>query len=60
MRGSHALGDDRPVVFTRLGGNVPSGTADLANRFTLRDGRIARLEIAPPGPGEEPAGSSTA
>ena len=40
--------DDRYVVFTRLTGNFPGGTADLANRFTLRDNLIAILEIAPP------------
>ena len=47
IRGSRALGDDRYVVFTRLTGNFPGGTADLADRFTVRDGLIARLEIAP-------------
>jgi ketosteroid isomerase-like protein len=36
------------TVFTRLTGNFPGGTADLANRFTLRDDLIASLEIAPP------------
>jgi ketosteroid isomerase-like protein len=36
------------TVFTRLTGNFPGGTADLANRFTLRDDLIATLEIAPP------------
>ena len=40
--------DDVVVVFTRLTGDFPGGTADLANRFTLRDDLIASLEIAPP------------
>jgi alkylated DNA nucleotide flippase Atl1 len=47
VRRSRALGDDRYVVFTRLAGNFPGGTADLANRFTLRDGLIAKLKILP-------------
>lgn len=53
VRGSRALGHDRYVVFTRLTGNFPGGTADLADRFTLRDGLIAQLDIAPPEPGEQ-------
>jgi ketosteroid isomerase-like protein len=57
--GTRALGEDRYVVFTRLTGNFPGGTAELANRFTLRAGLIANLEIAPPAPGEEPDGSRT-
>ena len=40
--------EDGYTVFTRLTGNFPGGTADLANRFTLRDDLIASLEIAPP------------
>jgi hypothetical protein len=52
-----ALGEDRYVVFTRLTGNFPGGTAELANRFTLRGGLIANLEVAPPAPGEEPDAS---
>src|SRR6266536_1274841 len=40
--------DDNYVVFTKLTGNFPGGTADLANRFTLQDDLIASLEIAPP------------
>ena len=54
VRGSRALGGDRYVVFTRLTGNFPGGTADLADRFTLRDGLIAQLDITPPVDGEEP------
>jgi hypothetical protein len=44
--GGHALGTDRFVAFTRLVGDFPGGTAELADRFTLRDGLIAKLEIA--------------
>jgi ketosteroid isomerase-like protein len=40
--------DDGYTVFTRLTGKFPGGTADLANRFTLRADLIASLEIAPP------------
>jgi ketosteroid isomerase-like protein len=46
--GTRAVGDGRYVVFTRLVGNFPGGTAELANRFVLRDGLIRELEIAPP------------
>jgi uncharacterized protein (TIGR02246 family) len=48
VRSSRDLGDDRFVVFTTLTGSFPGGTVDLANRFTVRDGLIAQLEIAPP------------
>ena len=44
--GGHALGADRFVAFTRLVDDFPGGTAELADRFTLRDGLIAKLEIA--------------
>jgi hypothetical protein len=44
--GGHALGADRFVAFTRLVGDFPGGTAEWADRFTLRDGLIAKLEIA--------------
>jgi hypothetical protein len=60
VRSSRALGDDRYVMFTRLAGNFPGGTAELADRFTLRDGLIAKLKIAPPAAGEEPDASPTA
>ncbi|HEX9529667.1 MAG TPA: nuclear transport factor 2 family protein [Acidimicrobiales bacterium] len=43
--GGHALGADRFVAFPRLFGDFPGGTAELADRFTLRDGLIAQLEI---------------
>jgi ketosteroid isomerase-like protein len=58
VRGGRAVDSDRYVVFTRLTGNFPGGTADLADRFTLRDGRIAQLDIAPPLPGEGPDDSA--
>ena len=40
-------GLERHDVCTHLEGNFPGGTVDLTNRFGLRDGRIARLEIVP-------------
>ncbi len=40
-------GLERHDVSTHLEGNFPGGTVDLTNRFTLRDGHIARLEIVP-------------
>jgi ketosteroid isomerase-like protein len=52
VRSSRDRGDDRYVVFTTLTGEFPGGTVDLANRFTVRDGLIAQLEIAPPREGE--------
>ena len=57
MGGSRALGNDRYVVFTRLTGNFPGGTANLADRFTVRDGLIAQLDITPAAPAEEPDAS---
>jgi hypothetical protein len=40
--------DDRHFdVLQRLQGDFPGGVVDLHFRFTLRDGRIARLVIAP-------------
>jgi SnoaL-like domain len=41
-------------VLTHLEGNFPGGTVDLTNRFGLRDGYIARLEIVPTVPVESP------
>jgi hypothetical protein len=43
----HVDGLERYDVYTHLGGNFPGGTVDLTNRFGLRDGHIARLEIVP-------------
>ena len=48
VRSTRGVDDHRYVVFTTLKGNFPGGTVELANRFTIRDGLIARLEIAPP------------
>jgi hypothetical protein len=45
--GGHPPGPGRYVVFTRLEGNFPGGTARLAERFTVREGLIAGLEIVP-------------
>ena len=51
VRGAAARGQvdgvERHDVYTHLEGNFPGGTVDLTNRFGLRDGRIARLEIVP-------------
>jgi hypothetical protein len=47
MTGASKLGDDRYDVTHHLEGNFPGGTADLRFRFTLRDGKIARLIIEP-------------
>jgi hypothetical protein len=41
----HVDGLERHDVYTHLEGNFPGGTVDLTNRFALRDGLIARLEI---------------
>ena len=40
-------GVERHDVHIYLEGNFPGGTVDLTDRFALRDGRIARLEIVP-------------
>ena len=51
VRGAVPLGQvdgvERHDVYTHLEGNFPGGTVDLTNRFGLRDGSIARLEIVP-------------
>jgi hypothetical protein len=47
IAGGHPLGPGRYVVFTQLEGNFPGGMARLAERFTVRDGLIAELEIVP-------------
>jgi len=43
----HIDGLERHDVHTHLEGNFPGGTVDLTNRFGLRDGQIAHLEIVP-------------
>jgi hypothetical protein len=45
--GTEALTADRFVVTGRLTGNFPSGTADLKWDFTIADGLIKQLLIAP-------------
>jgi ketosteroid isomerase-like protein len=51
VTGAKALGKvdgvERHDVHIHLEGNFPGGEVDLTNRFTLRAGRIARLEIVP-------------
>jgi hypothetical protein len=47
VTGTEAIGDDRYMVAGRLTGNFPGGTADLRWDFTVADGRITRLVIAP-------------
>jgi ketosteroid isomerase-like protein len=38
---------ERHDVYIHLEGNFPGGQVDLTDRFALRDGRIASLEIVP-------------
>ena len=45
--GATKSGDDRYDVTHHLEGNFPGGTVDLHFRFTLRNGKIARLVIEP-------------
>jgi hypothetical protein len=51
VTGAKALGEADNAgcydVYLHLEGNFPGGEVDLTNRFVLRDGRIARLEIVP-------------
>ena len=47
MTGATKIGDDRYDVTHHLKGNFPGGTADLHFRFTVRNGKIARLVIEP-------------
>ena len=51
MTGARALGEvdgvERHDVYVHLEGNFPGGEVDLTDRFALRDGRIANLEIVP-------------
>ncbi len=56
VRGASALGPidgvERHDVHMHVEGNFPGGTVDLTNRFGLRDGRIASLQIVPFEPAE--------
>jgi hypothetical protein len=45
MTGATKLGDDQYDVAHHLEGNFPGGKVDLHFRFTLLDGKIARLVI---------------
>jgi uncharacterized protein (TIGR02246 family) len=52
VTGAKALGEmdvhvERHDVYIHLEGNFPGGQVDLTDRFALRDGRIASLEIVP-------------
>jgi ketosteroid isomerase-like protein len=51
VTGAKALGEadgaERHDVHVHLEGNFPGGQVDLTDRFALRDGRIASLEIVP-------------
>ena len=51
VTGAEAVGEvdgvDRHDVYLHLEGNFPGGEVDLTDRFALRNGRIARLEIVP-------------
>jgi ketosteroid isomerase-like protein len=51
VTGAEALGEadgaERHDVHVHLEGNFPGGQVDLTDRFALRGGRIARLEIVP-------------
>src|SRR6201993_3255834 len=42
-----ADGAEHHHVHVHLEGNFPGGEGDLTDRFAVRDGRIARLEIVP-------------
>jgi hypothetical protein len=42
-------GAERHDVHVHLEGNFPGGQVDLTDRFALRGGRIARLEIVSAG-----------
>ena len=51
VTGANAVGEvdgvERHDVYLHLEGNFPGSEVDLTDRFALRDGRIARLEIVP-------------
>ncbi len=47
LRGGQRVAGDRYVARVRLAGNFPGRTVDLRYRFTLRDGLISALKIAP-------------
>jgi ketosteroid isomerase-like protein len=45
--GARRIDDDQYVAIHHLEGSFPGGVVDLNFAFTLRDGRIAQLTIAP-------------
>ncbi|GHF53485.1 ketosteroid isomerase-like protein [Amycolatopsis bartoniae] len=47
LTGTERVGDDHYVATHHLEGDFPGGVADLHYRFTLHNGRIARLVIEP-------------
>ncbi len=47
LRGGQRVANDSYVARVRLTGNFPGRTADLRYRFTLRNGLISALTIAP-------------
>jgi hypothetical protein len=47
LTGARRIADDHFVVVQHLEGNCPGGVVDLRFDFTLRDGRISELTIAP-------------
>jgi hypothetical protein len=47
VTGATTIDDTHFEVVQHLEGDFPGGVADLRYRFTLRDGAISRLEIAP-------------
>ncbi len=47
LTGTEKIDDTHFVAIHHLEGNFPGGVVDLRLRFTLRDGRIAELTIAP-------------
>jgi ketosteroid isomerase-like protein len=53
VTGAEVLGEadgaERHDVHVHLEGNFPGGQVDLTDRFALRGGRIASLEIVPTG-----------
>jgi hypothetical protein len=47
LTGARRIDDQRYVAVHHLEGNFPGGVVDLQFTFTLRDGRIEQLTIAP-------------
>jgi ketosteroid isomerase-like protein len=45
LTGAEEIDDDHYTAVNHLEGDFPGGVVDLRFRFTLRDGRIARLVI---------------